>query len=189
MRDRVAPKHGERIKRLENIWVRSTDVQLNTARCTQHQGMVDLRVWQRPQLVRRDQVGSSADTASSKGGKLLLVGIKCIKHRAPNGTGWFYNVIYPLDGMSLKKNEPNGNHHSFIEVIDFDSPLSPRLWLTEENNDVFAYLWSNGTTTLNYTIHCSNSKNVSHFRCLAASVGVGDVHRLLDEHMPCMQMN
>ena len=103
MRDRVAPKHAERIKRLENIWVRSTDVQLNTARCTQHQGMVDLRVWQRSQLVRRDQVGSSADTASSKGGKLLLVGIKCIKHRAPNGTGWFYNVIYPLDGMSLKK--------------------------------------------------------------------------------------
>lgn len=38
-----------------------------------------------------------------------------------------------------------------------------KLWLTEENNDVFAYLWSNGTTTLNYTIHCSNSKNVSHF--------------------------
>lgn len=44
----------------------------------------------------------------------------------------------------------------------------PRIWITEENHEVFAYLWSNGTTTLNYTLHCSHSRNISHFSILLA---------------------
>ena len=84
-------------------------------------------------------------------------------HRTPNDMGWFYNAVLCVLWMVCpfffwsQVVEPNGRH-----------PLLPRQWLTEENNDVFAYLWSNGTTTLNYTIHCSTSKNISHFRCLAA---------------------
>ena len=52
----------------------------------------------------------------------------------------------------------------------FLSPCSdgPRIWITEENHEVFAYLWSNGTTTLNYTLHCSASSNISHFSILFA---------------------
>eukprot|EP00913_Durusdinium_trenchii_P029610 g27754.t1 len=39
-----------------------------------------------------------------------------------------------------------------------------KLWLTEENDRVYAYLWQDGNTTLNYSAHCSNSKNISAYR-------------------------
>lgn len=38
-----------------------------------------------------------------------------------------------------------------------------KLWLTEENDRVYAYLWQDGNTTLNYSAHCSNSKNISAY--------------------------
>ncbi|CAE7245055.1 unnamed protein product [Symbiodinium natans] len=38
-----------------------------------------------------------------------------------------------------------------------------KIWLTEQNDGVFNYLWHNGTTPLNYTIHCSTSRDLSWF--------------------------
>jgi len=52
---------------------------------------------------------------------------------------------------------------AWVFMTDRSWSEETRIWLANENDEVFAYLWNNSTTSLNYTQHCSSSRDVSYF--------------------------
>ncbi|CAE7200401.1 unnamed protein product [Symbiodinium sp. CCMP2592] len=52
---------------------------------------------------------------------------------------------------------------AWIFLTDRGWSTETKIWLTEQNSEVFSYLWHNGTTPLVYTTHCGSGSDTSWF--------------------------